>query len=391
MFNIKAQNKLNYDDDAASLYSKFSKIKIYSTKDNHKKVNDDRRKLHSSMWTKAENILLLKLSQSKIKNKWKKISKHIGTKTASQCIYRLKMLSQTKIDPDSPETSVILSAKVESIEKNNKENNEGLGKSILNTNSNKKNRHVGIKLSNVTKLFGVVRNKDVILGKSTNINTQDELKANKIEKVPTKSSDIEMKSENSPIKENSGPFNYYEIIRKNSPCDNSNSNKTPQKKQKNDSGDFIKEYNKTFNNFGGADNDSNYEVFEKENSELMLLDNNPYHKTINKDLHSTNLTKVSNTTTNNLNLEIMEKLNQWKETLIEIQTLINTDEFKSMTQIAKMTKYSLFLVEINIFAKNATCIEEAQLCMEIQSQILKSMIEQTQKQLITNDGEELLL
>lgn len=44
-------------------------------------------------WTSHEDWLLKILSQSKLKNKWKTISKIIGTKTVSQCIYRLKKIS----------------------------------------------------------------------------------------------------------------------------------------------------------------------------------------------------------------------------------------------------------------------------------------------------------
>ena len=44
-------------------------------------------------WTSHEDWLLKILSQSKLKNKWKTISKIIGTKSISQCIYRLKKIS----------------------------------------------------------------------------------------------------------------------------------------------------------------------------------------------------------------------------------------------------------------------------------------------------------
>ncbi len=49
---------------------------------------------NSLIWTKEETRLLLRLSNSKLRKKWKKISEIIGSKTACQCSYKFKKLQK---------------------------------------------------------------------------------------------------------------------------------------------------------------------------------------------------------------------------------------------------------------------------------------------------------
>jgi len=172
MFSNHRQN----DDDSSSIQTKFKKMDLktsYNVDEFSDISSKHHNKLPSSIWTKQEDILLLKLSQSKLKSKWKKISKIIGNKTSSQCSYRFKHLSQSKIDPESPETSEMLNMKILLSEKNNtektsqhhsqhnREHNNGQDTQYTKTNADRKNRKLSVKITNVTKLFGVVKNEGI--------------------------------------------------------------------------------------------------------------------------------------------------------------------------------------------------------------------------------------
>jgi hypothetical protein len=401
------------DDDTSSIYSKFSRInistfnndKIKGKDEKIKQINDERRKLPSSIWTKEEDILLLKLSQSKLKNKWKKISKLINTKTASQCTYRLKLLSQSKIDPDSPGTSQQLSLKV-TLNENNNKIHEKSNLPFLKTNHDKKIRNLGIKVNNVTKLFGVIKNDDNHIEKDKNV--ENKVRTSLEFKNPDsvkRCSDVEMRFS---YDTNDNPFAQGLIRTSGSGDFQQLSNIIPSK----DNEDiFKKEYNRTFNNDIFNINKKT-EIFEKDINDVMLLDigrNN--NANIFKKSNNLNLKYTSNNNSNNfgnnqaldenkqqINQEeylkmssVMENKKNWKERLNEIKNYIASDIFKELTQINKMSQFSSFLVEININSKNMTSKEEEHLCMEIQSFILKCMIEHTQKQLITENGEELLV
>jgi len=71
-----------------------SKVKFKPLNNDKKesKDNSEKRKI-SKIWTAHQDYMLICLSKSKVANKWKVISKIIGSKTPSQCIYRLKQLS----------------------------------------------------------------------------------------------------------------------------------------------------------------------------------------------------------------------------------------------------------------------------------------------------------
>ncbi len=49
--------------------------------------------MRKNSWANDELELLVNLSNSKLKNKWKKISGIIGTKTAMQCVYKYRKLN----------------------------------------------------------------------------------------------------------------------------------------------------------------------------------------------------------------------------------------------------------------------------------------------------------
>ncbi len=438
--NLSVSNKLTFDDDdTSSLYSKFSKINIDLNKEGEqsmikdvKIVNDERRKLSSSIWTKEEDILLLKLSQSKLKNRWKKISKLIGTKCQRQCSYRMKFLSQTKIDPDSPKTSKELKIKInldalneknekneksDNIEKtivaniigsesngcrapntpNNKSNknpthinshnshNNNKNAFQLKTNADKKNRNLGVKLSNVTKLFGIIKKES-----DSNVNVASKSTVNSLMfQQPTNK-----KVSNSSLENADSPFNpKIDILRKSSPLDIQLANKTSKDMETEES--FKKEYFKTFEN-----QEKQYESYNKDHNSDNFASNkeikNPFKNcknNINIVINPNEQTINNNNDLTNITQEELIKLfnqNNWKTRVNEIQCLINSTEFNNQSQLSKMTHFSQFLVEINLYRSKLQSTEEEQLCMEVQSNILQSMIENTQKQLITDDGEKLL-
>ena len=371
-------------------------------------------KLPSHIWSKEEDILLIKLSQSKLKNKWKKISKIIGTKTASQCTYRLKILSDTKIDPDSPETSQQLSLKI-ALDENEKAKAKDKARQMFTTNAEKKNRNVIVKINNVAKRFGVVKkaNDAQNVNNNQNQSSNNVPVANKIDDINNSgniyididsvhsvqrycaNSNVEMKDfdcdnpfkSNPTITRKESPPILLDFTRKESPpilLDSNSLNLSNNKRQENEE-NFKKEYLKYFTN-----ENKDLECFDKDNNDLFLLD----FENLNKKYNSPVKTKVIN---GMKNTEELEKLSSAIEInklvfnrLQEIEQIISLDEFKNSYQTIRMANLSSFLVEINIFLKKITSKQEEQLCMEIQSKILSKMIEQTQNQLITNNGEELL-
>jgi hypothetical protein len=64
-------------------------------------VNDEKninksRKIRLSSWSCKDTIFLMRLANSKLKNKWTTISKILGNKTASQCHYHYKKIKSQK-------------------------------------------------------------------------------------------------------------------------------------------------------------------------------------------------------------------------------------------------------------------------------------------------------
>lgn len=59
--------------------------------------DENKRKIRLSRWTYTDTIFLMKLANSKLKNKWTTISKILGNKTASQCHYHYKKIKSQKL------------------------------------------------------------------------------------------------------------------------------------------------------------------------------------------------------------------------------------------------------------------------------------------------------
>jgi len=388
------------------MFSTFSKFNLTLPSTETKVIDSISQKhitkLPSHIWSKEEDMLLIKLSQSKLRNKWKKISKIIGTKTASQCTYRLKVLSDTKIDIDSPDTSQQLSLKIE-LDENEKAKANDKPRQMFTTNAEKKNRNVIVKINNVAKLFGLAKKANAAQNVNNNQNqsSNNVSVANKIDDINNSgniyinrdsvhsvqrncgNSNVEMKDFNCDNPFTSNPT----ITRKESPpilLDSNSLNLSDNKRQENEE-NFKKEYLKYFTN-----ENKNLECLDKDINDIILLD----FQNLNKKYNSPVKTKVINGMKNTEELEklsIAIEINKLVfNRLQEIEQIISSDEFKNSSQTIRMANLSSFLVEINIFLKKITSKQEEQLCMEIQSKILSKMIEQTQNQLITNNGEELL-
>lgn len=415
--------------------------------DSSSKINhDERRKQTSSIWSKEEDIMLLKLSQSKLKNKWKKIAKIIKTKTATQCSYRLKILSQTKIDPESPETSEQLGLKVD-IGALNSDNNLDKKSQMIVTNADRKNRNLGIKLSNVTRLFGVVKKEEEQLFEENNVKKQlkfqvikeedekaDEkprkeepqayntfsklfkLKSSKKDErgnsqsqISTtnnseyyqpyqayqpqqKSSDTEMKNSSTLYDNSQNPFIGNHHIRRSTPLDIQFRGSRASKDQNED---FMKECHRAFKDeamtisYGDDARNSGLLLLEIENSKGITL-RKTSSSGINKNIDNLKYPIIDEKHEIKEEYEKLQESSSIFDKIYEVQKYVHSEEFINLSQGNKMSKLSTILVDINLCSKSSKNVEEEQMCMELQSQILRCMIELTQNQLITDDGERLL-
>lgn len=95
--------KMEIDDGKVPLTSKSKR-----TEDSENHLKSEKYKV---IWTDKEEKLLIKLCQSSIKKKWKIISNIIGTKTASQCNYKFKILcKQGKLNEIKNEENLLENA-----------------------------------------------------------------------------------------------------------------------------------------------------------------------------------------------------------------------------------------------------------------------------------------
>jgi hypothetical protein len=103
-------NKEKQDSHSLSHYDEKQKLQV-EAKCNKSLYNKSKikKRVSNKKWIKEEEDLLVKLCGSKIKKKWRKISKIIGNKTIMQCIYKYRcLLKRNKIKSSKTESEDVL-------------------------------------------------------------------------------------------------------------------------------------------------------------------------------------------------------------------------------------------------------------------------------------------
>jgi len=319
-------------------------------------------------WTPEEDKYLIKLNAtSNFKNKWLKISEFIRSKSSSQCRNRY--------------------IKLRKFNKNSK----------LQLGANDKEEHTNNTISiikdEIPRLFKIVKEP----------RTSNKPINNNIYESGENINSVQMKEQ---IRKCSDPDdilahpNFFELARTNTPDDlPADSNSTERTDNM-----FQNEYFRTFKN--EEDNDKFNHV---ENELKYILDElsstNPINtiQEKNDEISLDDMQSIQNNNnlmkTNQIIQSYVEQQKPKNESVIcltdrikEIENILNSQNFLSLSQQNKMMQYSILLMEINLFSTRTTFNEqEMKLTMGIQSKILQVMIQETQRQLITDDGENMYI
>lgn len=76
-------------------FREIDEIEVFKVDAKKKDKEEGKEKKH--LWSKEEDKMLIKLCNSKIQKKWKKIAEIIGTKSATQCAYHYSKLKKKKV------------------------------------------------------------------------------------------------------------------------------------------------------------------------------------------------------------------------------------------------------------------------------------------------------